>query len=288
MAHNIAFLGLGSMGSRMASKLIQADLDVTVWNRSAQAAQPLVQAGAKVAATPRDAARNADLVIAMLRDDEASRDVWLDPNTGALAGMQPRALAIECSTLTVQWVKALAAQTQERGIGFIDAPVAGSRPQADAAQLIFLAGGIEPDVQRAQPVLAHMGATLQHVGAVGSGAAVKLMVNALFATQVAAMGELLGLAQRMGLDGARVLEVIAATPTCSPAAKGAGMSMLAKNFAPMFPIDLVRKDMGYALQEARAAGSHLPMVQSVTNVLDASAQAGWQDEHLTALAKLYL
>jgi 3-hydroxyisobutyrate dehydrogenase len=113
------------------------------------------------------------------------------------------------------------------------------------------------------------------------------MVNALFASQVAVMGELLGMADKLGIEPQRALDVISATPTISPAAKGASMGMLAKNFAPMFPVDLVRKDMRYALQEAHAAGTSLPMIDSVAAVLDAAADAGWNDQNLTVVAQLY-
>jgi 3-hydroxyisobutyrate dehydrogenase len=136
-------------------------------------------------------------------------------------------------------------------------------------------------------VLLAMGGNVQHAGPLGSGAAVKLMVNALFASQVAVLGELLGLAAKLGVAPQRALDVIAATPTLSPAAKGAGSGMLARNFVPMFPLDLVRKDMGYTLQEAEGAGSAMPMVGTVARVLDAAAEAGWGDRNLTVIARLY-
>lgn len=284
---SIAFLGLGSMGSRMATRLIAAGLDVTVWNRNAERCQPLAAQGAKVAATARDAVRAADVVISMLRDDPAARSVWLDEDGGTLASIRPGALAIECSTLTVHTIKVLAARAKQHGIDFIDAPVAGSLPQAEAGQLVFMAGGAAEALSRAKPVLLAMGGSVQHAGPTGSGAAVKLMVNALFVSQVAVLGELLGMAGKLGVAPQRALDVIAATPTLSPAAKGAGMGMLARNFAPMFPVDLVRKDMGYALQEAEGAGSALPMVGTVARVLDAAIEAGWSDRNLTVLARLY-
>jgi 3-hydroxyisobutyrate dehydrogenase len=287
MMKSIAFLGLGAMGSRMAANLIKAGFEVTVWNRNSERAQALVSQGAKVASTPADAARGAGAVISMLRDDEASRKVWLDSGTGALAAMGKDAVAIECSTLTVRWVKELAAKAAGRSIAFLDAPVAGSRPQAEAGQLVFMVGGAADDLQRAQALLQAMGASVQHAGEVGHGAAIKLMVNALFASQVAVMGELLGMSGKLGIEPQRALDVISATPTISPAAKGASMGMLANNFVPMFPVDLVRKDMGYVLQEAHAAGTSLPMIDSVAAVLDAAADAGWNDQNLTVLAKLY-
>jgi 3-hydroxyisobutyrate dehydrogenase len=283
----IAFLGLGAMGSRMAAHLLKAGYDVTVWNRSPERAQALVALGAKVAATPRDAVRAAAAVISMVRDDEASRSVWLDETHGALAAMRSHAFAVECSTLSVQWVKSLAQAAQLQGIRFIDAPVAGSRPQAEAAQLIFMAGGTADDVAAASELLKAMGASVHHAGDVGAGAAVKLMVNSLFAAQVAVMGELLGMASKLGVEPQRALDVMAATPTLSLAAKGASLGMLAKNFAPQFPVELVRKDMSYVLQEAQSAGTILPMISSVAHVLDLATDAGFADQNLTAISQLY-
>jgi 3-hydroxyisobutyrate dehydrogenase len=283
----IAFLGLGAMGSRMATHLIKAGHELTAWNRSPEATQALASLGSKVAAHPRDAARGADIVISMVRDDLAAQSVWLDPTHGALGGIRRDAIAIECSTLTVGTMAEIAHAATARGVRFIDAPVAGSRPQAEAAQLIFMAGGAAADIAEAEPVLKTMGSSVQHAGDTGAGAAVKLLVNALFASQVAAMGELLGFARKLGLDPQRVLDILASTPTLSPAAKGASLGMLAKNYAPQFPIELARKDMGYALDLARTHSAELPMTSRVNEVLLTAASRGYADRNLTVLAELY-
>jgi 3-hydroxyisobutyrate dehydrogenase-like beta-hydroxyacid dehydrogenase len=280
----IAFLGLGAMGSRMAARLLAAGCQVTVWNRSAGAAAPLVAAGALAAATPREAALGAGIVFAMLRDDVASRAVWTPAEDGALAGLTPGALAIECSTLTVGWVRDLATHAAARGVRFLDAPLAGSRPQAEAGALIFLAGGDAADVARAEPVLRLMGGAVHHAGAQGAGAAVKLAVNALLGVQVAAMAELLGLMRANGVDDARALEIIAATPVCSPAAKAAAGAMLARNFAPLFPVALVEKDFGYLLAAGDAA---LPVAAATRGVMAQAIAQGMGSDNITAVARLY-
>jgi 3-hydroxyisobutyrate dehydrogenase len=280
---NIAFLGLGAMGSRMASHLIQADHTVTVWNRSADAAQALLVQGARWATTPADAARGADAVIAMLRDDEASRSVWTGAQ-GAFAGMAREALAIESSTLSMEWSREWTQAATAAGVAPLDAPVVGSRPQAEAAQLVFLVGGQAAAFERARPALEAMGAKVEHAGESGAGAAAKLAVNALFAVQVATVAELLGLARAQGLEPAKLVELLAATPTLSPAAKGASMSMLAANFAPMFPVDLVQKDMGYV---HAAANFGAPMVEAVRGVLSRAQHRQLGDQNLTAVAQLY-
>lgn len=284
---NIAFLGLGAMGSRMAANLIKARHTVTVWNRDEAKAEPLLALGAKVAGTPKAAVANADIVISMLRDDEASRHVWTSADTGAMSAMRKGALAIECSTLTVDHIKSLAKHAQSLGFSFIDAPVAGSRPQADAAQLIFVAGGSVQDVAKAEPILKHMGGAVHHAGAVGSGAATKLMVNALFGIQLAAMAELIGFAKKSGFDVAKLVEIIGATPVCSPAAKMAAGGMLAGNFAPMFPIDLVAKDFSYIESTATAISADLPISKATAAAFGKAIASGLAAENITAIAKVY-
>lgn len=173
----IAFLGLGAMGSRMAPHLIAAGHELVVWNRDAVKAAPPVAIGAKSASSPRQAVRDAEFVIAMLRDDEASRRMWFADEDGALAAMTAQATAIECSTLSLRWIGELALQCRARNVPFLDAPLAGSRPQAEARQLIFMAGGETADLRRAEPLLLAMGAALHHVGPTGSGMALKLALN---------------------------------------------------------------------------------------------------------------
>jgi 3-hydroxyisobutyrate dehydrogenase len=284
----VAVLGLGAMGSRMAARLLQAGHVVTVFNRSPAPAEPLLARGAHWAATPREAAQGADFVISMVRDDEASRTVWTDATHGALHGMSAAAVAIESSTLSPQWVRELAALAQQQIVTLVDAPVVGSRPQAETGQLIYLVGGEAQTVERLDLLLRAMGGAVHHTGPVGSAALIKLMVNALFGMQAAAMAELLGLAQASGLNAAKALEIMAATPVISPAAKGASAAMLAGQFAPLFPLELVDKDFGYLLHAARAVAADTPVAQRVSQVLQTALAQGLQREHITALAKLYM
>lgn len=148
----LAILGLGAMGSRMARAAIDRGHQVTVWNRTAGRAAVLQDAGARLASSPRQAVDGADFVFAMVRDDEASRAIWLDPRSGALDGMEAGAVAIESSTLSVSWVQDLAREAALRpGVCFLDAPVAGSRPQADSRQLIFLVGAMRTSSRGPSP-----------------------------------------------------------------------------------------------------------------------------------------
>lgn len=282
----IAFLGLGAMGSRMAANLLAAGHDLHVWNRTPERIAPLAAEGARAAATPREAAKNAQFVIAMLRDDDASRLAWTAPETGALDGMPAEAVAVECSTLSLAWTRELAALCNEREKAFVDAPLAGSRPQAEAKALIFFAGGDAGAVDSIRPILLGTGAAVHHAGPTGSGMATKLAVNTLFAAQVAALAELLEMLRRNGVDPARALEIIGATPICAPGMKAAGEMMLRDAFAPSFPVDLAAKDLGYA---ALAAGDPFkaPLADTTRAVFHNAIAAGFGGEHVTAVAKLY-
>jgi 3-hydroxyisobutyrate dehydrogenase-like beta-hydroxyacid dehydrogenase len=258
-----------------------------VWNRGASATESLVAEGAAAAPSPRDAARGVEFVVAMLRDDEASRAVWLAPETGAFAGMEKDAVAIDSSTLTVACMRELGRRAQERGIAFLDAPVVGSRPQADAGALIFLVGGDEEVLTLAAPVLRCMGAAIHHAGPSGHGAALKLAVNALFGIQVAAVAELIGLLRASGIDCARAGEIIGQAPVCSPAAKGALASMLAGNFAPMFPVELVGKDFGYIRRFAEEHDARTPVGDAASMVMAEAAARGMGADNLTGIVRLY-
>ncbi|MDH4910125.1 NAD(P)-dependent oxidoreductase [Xanthomonas axonopodis pv. ricini] len=282
----ITVLGLGAMGSRMAANLIKAGHAVTVWNRSPAAAEALVAAGAALAATPREAAAGADFVMAMVRDDRASRQVWLDPDTGALAGMAAGAIALESSTLTLGWIRELGAQAALQRIALLEAPVSGSTPQAEAAQLVYLVGGEADTLTHAAPILKAMGSAIQHVGPLGSGALAKLTTNTLLGIQVAVLGELVGMLQHSGADVARVLDAVATTPVWSPVAGRISGSMLAGSFAPQFPIELIEKDFGYTVQ---AAGSDVvaPTIAAARSVFLAAIERGLGGENMTAVVKLF-
>lgn len=285
MSH-VAVIGLGAMGSRMAVNLLKAGHRVTVWNRTPSATGALVEAGAGQASTPREAATGADFVLSMVRDDEASRSVWLDAETGALAGMSPGAVAIESSTLSPGWIRELGLAAANRGLILLDAPVSGSRPQADAASLIFFVGGAEEGFRKAEPVLQAMGRLIHHVGALGMGSLVKLATNTMLGVQAAVLAELIGMLKRSGADPTRALGAVASTAVWSPFSQGASSAMLAGSFAPQFPAELIEKDFGYA--EAAAGGAELaPTMAAVRSVYRRAMDAGLGKDNFTGIVRLF-
>lgn len=283
----VTVLGMGAMGSRMAISLLKAGHEVTVWNRSPDKTDLVAKAGAKVADTPRIAVKQAEFVISMVRDDQASKQIWLDSKQGAIASLAPNVVVIESSTLTVDWTKELGQQFQAQKIAFLDAPVAGTRPQAEAAQLIYFVGGDDQTFAKAKPILQDMGSAIHHVGSVGSGMTIKLAVNSLFAIQVSALGELISFMGGCGLDENQAVEILSSTPVCSLAATKAGKAMVSSQFAPLFPIELVSKDMSYALKTAQANNVILPLVEATQKVYAEAIKQGYGDDNITGLIQLY-
>lgn len=254
MTHmKIAFLGLGLMGSGMASRLIAAGFDVTVWNRNADKATALGESGARIAATPADAAGDAAIVIAMLADDDVSRQVWTGPD-GALSAMQQGAIAIDSSTLTGPWVEQLAQQAMGHAVRFLEAPVTGSRDQAAQGTLRFLVGGDADTLATARPAFDAMGCAIVHLGPIGSGATVKLANNFLCGVQAASLAEAIALMEKRGLDIEQAVAILLDGAPASPMVKAVSRRMLDRNYAPHFFVPLMAKDLRYAAQAMADVG----------------------------------
>lgn len=285
----VAVVGLGAMGSRLAHNLINAGYPVVVHNRTIEKAQPLVDRGATFAETPRAAAEQSDVVISMVTDNEISRQVWLAAETGASWGLTPDKIAIEMSTLTVDWIRELGAAIAQSGAGFLDAPVVGSRPQAEVGKLISLVGGQAETLAQVGSILTATGvATIHHVGSVGQGMAMKLAVNALFGIQVAALAELLGMLSKDNISPEKAMECLGDLPVLSLAAKGAGSLMVSQNHAPLFPIDLVEKDFRYVTQTAQSLEATIPTVTAVMDIYRSAIAQSHGGDNITGVVQLFV
>ena len=272
------------MGTRVAHNLLSAGHSLMVYNRTPHKADSLIEQSAQRAETPKAAAQWADVIISMVTDDAASQALWLSPETGAIAGLMGRRsapVAIESSTLSVAWTQNLAQQLKGQA-KFLEAPVVGSRPQAAAGQLVYLVGGEAAVLAEVMPLLQTSG-TVQHVGAVGQGMALKLAVNALFALQVAALGEVLGGLKRQGIGHQEAMAQLSPLAVMSPAATGAGNLMASDRHEPLFPIALVEKDLRYALQ----AGGKAAIISAVAKLYQAAIAQGYGDDNITGVAQLY-
>ncbi len=283
---HISILGLGAMGARIAARLLDHGHTVTVWNRSPERAEPLIERGANIAATPREAAERNDLVLSIVRDDEAAEVIWLGDG-GALHGLRANAIAIELSTVTPDWTRRLGEAVAGRGAGFLDAPVVGSRPHAEAGNLTFLVGGESSALENVRPVLDVLGGVVHHVGAVGAGATMKLAVNAVFAVQAAALAELLAMLRGAGLNESEAVGILNALPTASPAAARVATLMTERAFTPNFPIDLVEKDLGYAVEVAQAFGVEAMVVAATREAFAEASGRGFGGDDIVGIAQLY-
>lgn len=287
--NRIAILGSGAMGSRIAQNLLNANYPIVVYNRTAAKASPLVERGAIFAPTPREAAEQAGVVISMVTDDAISRTVWLDSETGAAAGLSEGSVAIESSTVTVDWTRELAIEIEHRGATFLDAPVVGSRPQAEAGRLIYLVGGKAETLTQVQPILLSAGASsVHHVGTVGQGMLMKLAVNALFAIQVAALAETLGLLVNGGITLEQAMAYLGELPVISPAAKVAGGLMVENRHAPLFPIELVEKDLRYLIATAQLFDALTPTSTAIHQIYQEAIARGLSNDNITGIAQLFI
>jgi 3-hydroxyisobutyrate dehydrogenase len=280
----VALIGLGLMGTGMARRLLGAGFPLTVYNRSPQRAAPLAEEGAHVAASPRDAAAGADVILSMVSDDAASRSVWLGKD-GALAGAARGTALVECSTLTVAWIEELARAASAAGCDLLDAPVTGSKPQAAAGELSFLVGGSADALERARPALAVMSRAVVHVGASGAGALLKLVNNFLCGVQAASLAEAIALIEKSGLDRTRALEVLAAGAPGSPLIKTLAGRMTARDYTPNFSLRLAAKDMDYAAGEGRRHGVPLSTVGPVIDLYGQAIAAGHGEEDFAVVVE---
>ncbi len=286
MSH-IAFLGIGAMGERIVAHLLADGHSLHLWNRTPERCRSLVDRGATAYRSPKQAAEAAEIVIAMVADDAASRQVWLDETTGAIDGLQRGAIALEYSTLTPGWSQQLAEIMCDRGYSFLAAPVVGSRPQAEAGQLIQLVGGDADTLAAVQPILASHSAVIHHVGDATASMALKLAINTLLGIQVAALGEILGLLHKTGMTPSTAIDWLNQMPITSPALKGVGALMAAQNYAPLFPIDLVEKDFRYVQTLAQATDAKVPAIEAVHYIYQQAQKAGYGTNNIAGVAQLY-
>jgi 3-hydroxyisobutyrate dehydrogenase-like beta-hydroxyacid dehydrogenase len=275
----VAVVGLGAMGSRIARRLLVADHDVVVWNRTVEKAAPLVEAGATAASSPAAAAAPAEAVITMVADPAALREVT-EGEAGVAAGAGAGATVIEMSTVGPDAVRRLASARGE-GAGLLDAPVLGSRAEAEAGTLTIFVGGPGELVERWTPLLSALGSPL-HVGPLGSGAAAKLVANTTLVGTIGVLGEALALADGLGLSREKTFEVLAATPLAAQAERRRG-AVEADDHPPRFALYLARKDAELVVAAAREVGVDLRLTEAARTWLAESDEAGWGDRDYSAV-----
>ena len=280
----VAILGLGVMGAGMAANWLAKGFELSVWNRTRAKAEPLAGKGATIAATPREAATGADFIFAMVSDDDASRSVWLGED-GALAGAKSGAIAVESSTLTPGWVRELGREAQAMGVGFLDAPVGGSRQAAESGGLRFFVGGEPRTYEAARPALEAVANKMDLLGPVGAGATWKLINNQLAATQVAALAEALAVARKAGFKKEQISDLILGGAAASPIVKLKLPRMLEHDFEPAdFAVHLMLKDARYATALAQTLGAHADMISGAAKAFARADAKGLGAKDVAAVA----
>jgi 3-hydroxyisobutyrate dehydrogenase len=269
----VAVVGLGAMGSRIAGRLLEAGHDLVVWNRTAERAAPLVEAGAVQAATPAEAARHAEVAITMVADPAALRAVTEGPD--GVAAAEPSAV-IEMSTVGPEAVERLASVLPE-STGLLDAPVLGSRAEAEAGSLGIFVGGPAELAERWTRLLSVLGSPL-HVGPLGAGAAAKLVANTTLVGTIGILGEALALAEHLGLSQETTFGVLATTPLAAQAERRRAV-IEADDYPPRFALYLARKDAELVLE----ADPELRLTDAARSWLAEAEAAGWGDRDYSAV-----
>jgi 3-hydroxyisobutyrate dehydrogenase len=281
---SVAILGLGIMGSGMATRLLSTNFPLAVYNRNAQKCIPLRDAGAFVAATPSEAASRAQIILSMVADNAASRDVWLG-ESGALNGVSPGSVLIESSTLSVDWVQKLATGASEKRCKFLDAPVTGTKPHAASGELLFLVGGAPDVIEEARPVFSVLGRDVMHLGPIGSGAMMKLVNNSLCGVQAASFAEALSLIDSGGLDRAKAISILTGGAPGSGILKRMAEHETMDDFTAVFALRWMTKDLAYAIHAASGEGVTLPLATAALSVFQQAMALGYGGEDFAAVIK---
>lgn len=275
----IAFLGLGQMGTPLAIRLLEAGHDLTVWNRTPARAQPLRDAGAVVADTPAEAGRAANVAITMVTDPEALERVVFGPD-GLADALGPGRLLLEMSTVGPDEIRSIAERLPD-GVEVVDSPVMGSVPQAIAGELNVLTGGSDAAFERVRPILDTFG-NVRHVGALGAGAAMKLVVNSTLGAAITALGEAIALADALGLDRGAALDVLSGSQL-GAAVSAKRESIETRSYPPRFKLSLAAKDLRLVTEAAARTGRELPVASAARRWLEQAVEAGSGDLDYSAV-----
>lgn len=269
---DVAFVGLGAMGSRMAMNLVRAGFALRVWNRDPAKARPLTDAGARLAAGPGDAASGAAFVLSIVADDLATREVMLGAS-GILARAAPGTVVIDASTNTPAMAREVAAAAAARGVHYLDAPVLGSTPQAEAGELVFLVGGDPAVLERSKPVLGAMSRACHYLGDSGAGATIKLINNMVSGSLLAVLAEAAQVAEAARLDPAAAVAALSDGAASSRMLRSKLPKMFERDFAPQFQLELMEKDIRYFLQLAGDLDRPAPLASLVRSQYQAARRA---------------
>jgi len=267
----VAFLGLGIMGHAMAANLVKAGHQVTVWNRT-----PKTVDGANTAASPAEAARDAEVIWTCVSDTKAVESVLFGPN-GVQDSLADGQIIVDSSTIAPSATRQFADRVRSRGVEYVDAPMTGSKAGAENGTLIFIVGGEEAAIERLKPLFAATGKKIFRMGETSKGQAAKLAMNLQIALIYEGFAEALTLATKLGVDAQTLLPLIEASMVRSGVVEYKAPFVLKRDFSPNFPLRLMAKDIRLALEAAKEARVKLPGLETVEEVYEMAAEDGHQD-----------
>jgi 3-hydroxyisobutyrate dehydrogenase-like beta-hydroxyacid dehydrogenase len=265
------------MGSRIARRLLDAGYPLTVYNRTAEKAQPLAEAGAQVSDSPATLAQQSDLVLTMLSDDAAVEAVMLDTD-GVLAGIGSNGTILDLSSIYPATSRTIAAAAAKQGVAFLDAPVSGSTPQAEAGSLVVYVGGEADVFERCRPIFEVIGGSSFHMGPHGAGTTMKLVVNGLLGLEMEALAEAFTLGERAGLERAALLDVLGQTPVLTAGQKAKLQNVRSQTYPAQFALRLMWKDFGNVLRLAREQQVPVPATAAAYEVFTIEQRKGIEED----------
>jgi 3-hydroxyisobutyrate dehydrogenase/glyoxylate/succinic semialdehyde reductase len=281
----IGFIGLGIMGSRMARNLLSGGYDLTVYNRTRDRAEDLLTHGARWADTPALLAREVDILFTMLSTPEVVQTLAAQEN-GFLDALPEDALWVDCSTVPPGFASWMAVMAGACGVRFLDAPVAGTKGPAKSGDLVFFVGGDAADLEEARPLLACMGKKVLHMGDSGQGAAMKMLVNLMLGSAMAAYSEALVLGRSLGLPEKKVAEILLESPVTAPFLRMKQPLIEAGHFEAHFPLRWMHKDLHLAAQSAYEGGVALPVLNAVKELFAFAEKRGLGQDDFAAIYRL--
>jgi 3-hydroxyisobutyrate dehydrogenase-like beta-hydroxyacid dehydrogenase len=286
----VGLIGLGLMGQPIGMNLLKAGHPLTVWNRTASRANELVASGAKLAASPKEVAAASDVLITIVSDPPALESVLWGADgkdSGALAGLKPGSTYIDSSTISPVLARKIATACAERKVRFLDAPVTGGDWGAKKGELVFMVGGDAATLKAVEPILGVMGKRWFHLGPNGAGQTIKLAMNMILALQVDALAEALALVTRAGLKGEDLVEVMQSSMARSGVLDIKAPNLLKGEYKPSFPLRLMHKDLGLALELANQIGVALPATAAARETYNYVKGAAKEDLDYSAVMKFW-
>jgi 2-hydroxy-3-oxopropionate reductase len=286
----IGLIGLGLMGRPMGMNLLKAGYALTVWNRTASRAEELVAAGAKLAKSPQEVAAASDFLLTMVSDPPALEEVlWGSDgkNSGGLQGLKRGSIYMDSSTISPALARKIAAACAERGARFLDAPVTGGDWGAKKGELVFMVGGDPETLKEAEPIVGVMGKKWFYLGPNGAGQTIKLAMNLILALQVDALAEALALVTRAGIPGEKLVEVMQSSMARSGVLDVKAPNLLKGEYVPSFPLRLMHKDLGLALDLANQLGVALPATAAARETYNYVKGAAKEDLDYSAVMKFW-